>query len=136
VDFYTQATSPIRRFADIVTQRQLITVIDGQVPSYSTEDLNKLSESLGQPLARANAASKESRRFWMLRYLLESGCQGCIYDGTVVKIEERYILVELAKIYLTVLVKPTSNNPKLGALVKVKVLGIDPQADQIRCALT
>lgn len=134
VEFYTQATSPIRRYADIIVQRQLSSIISGQPAVYSAEEVSKISEILGQPLARANAASKESRRFWMLRYLLDTGCLGNTYEGTVVKIEERYILVELSKLFLTVLVKPSSTPPKLGATAKVKVLGIDPQADQIRCA--
>lgn len=135
VDFYTQATSPIRRYADLIVQRQLSSILSQSNPAYGANELTTINEGLTSALSSANAVSKESRRFWLLRYLLEEKYVGRMVEGVVVKIEDRYILVDVPEIYLTVLVKPGAQRPKLGATVKLTIKSIDPRSDQIRCTL-
>src|SRR5262249_28182746 len=66
---YTQASSPIRRYADLVTQRQFTALLSGKSIPYSREELLRI-------LAAAEAAEQESRSiedrsttYWLLQYL-------------------------------------------------------------------
>jgi exoribonuclease II len=74
LEFYAQLSSPIRRYADLVLQRQLVAFLarSGQ-PLYQTEELLSV-------LANAEAADSElreleqrSKRYWSLRYLERLG---------------------------------------------------------------
>src|SRR5262249_23887243 len=66
---YTQASSPIRRYADLVTQRQFTAMLGGAAVPYSREELLQI-------LAGAEAAEQEIRsleerstNYWLLEYL-------------------------------------------------------------------
>ena len=66
---YTQASSPIRRYADLVTQRQFTAVLSGSPVPYGREELLRI-------LATAEAAEQEIRsiedrstNYWLLEYL-------------------------------------------------------------------
>lgn len=43
---YTHATSPLRRYADLVTQRQILALLDGAEPPYSAADLDAIADEL------------------------------------------------------------------------------------------
>ena len=67
LEAYTQSTSPLRRYADLVIQRQLHAAIAGQEPPYSAEELFKV-------LGSAETTEKESKRLEStitLRWALE-----------------------------------------------------------------
>jgi exoribonuclease R len=66
---YMQATSPIRRFPDLVAQHQLRALFRENDPPFSTEDLMRwaeLSEVRQKGYARAE---REVIRYWKTRYL-------------------------------------------------------------------
>ena len=66
---YMQATSPIRRFPDLVAQHQLRALFRENGPPFSTEDLMRwaeLSEVRQKGYARAE---REVIRYWKTRYL-------------------------------------------------------------------
>jgi exoribonuclease-2 len=66
-DAYLQATSPMRRFADLVDQRQLVCVLSGGKPPYSHADLERL---VGHVLERERAvrlASDDRADHWIAR---------------------------------------------------------------------
>jgi exoribonuclease-2 len=70
LDFYAQVSSPIRRYADLVLQRQLLSALsDGGSSMYTVEELMAVlagaenSESSGRELER------RAKRYWILRYL-------------------------------------------------------------------
>jgi exoribonuclease-2 len=66
---YTQASSPLRRYTDLVIQRQLQAGLSGEAPPYSAEELLKV-------LATAEATERETKRLeatvtlrWALEYV-------------------------------------------------------------------
>jgi exoribonuclease-2 len=66
-DAYLQATSPIRRFADLVNQRQLVAAVAGAKPPYRHADLERL---VGQVLERERVvrlAGDERSDYWVAR---------------------------------------------------------------------
>ncbi len=69
VDLYTQATSPIRRYLDLVAQRQLFGFLANNDPMYSEESLEEIRISV-EPLIKALGRIQRNRlRYWTLKYL-------------------------------------------------------------------
>jgi exoribonuclease-2 len=69
LEVYTHATSPIRRYLDLVTQRQLGGYLTGLGPVYGTSDLEALRIPI-EPVLRDLARVKRNRiRYWVLKYL-------------------------------------------------------------------
>ena len=63
LDAYVQATSPIRRYADLVVQRQLRCQLDGK-PPLDADALTALLSELEGPLRQAQQISREDQRHW------------------------------------------------------------------------
>jgi exoribonuclease-2 len=68
LDAYVTATSPIRKYFDLVTQRQLRAAF-GMETSYSTEDIEQLIQHLEQPMSRVSTVQRSRNRYWLLKYL-------------------------------------------------------------------
>ena len=81
-------------------------------------------------LNAANLASRETKRYWLLRYL-EQRKRGTPITGTVVRLDTKSPLVELDEVYITVFVK-TNKPVRMGEQVSVKVVSVDPHADYVR----
>jgi exoribonuclease-2 len=68
LDFYVTATSPIRKYFDLVTQRQLRSVF-GMEKAYTHEEINKIIMSLEQPMSNVSRIQQRRNRYWILKYL-------------------------------------------------------------------
>jgi len=66
-DQYVQATSPIRRFADLVNQRQLAAVMAGAKPPYHHADLERMVGHLIERERAVRVASDERSDYWIAR---------------------------------------------------------------------
>ncbi len=66
-DQYLQATSPIRRFADLVNQRQVAAVATGAKPPYRHADLERLVGHLIERERAVRSASDDRSDFWVAR---------------------------------------------------------------------
>lgn len=68
LDAYVTATSPIRKFCDLVTQRQ-IRAVHGLEEPYSTKDIDNIIQLLEQPMANVSRIQHRRLRYWILKYL-------------------------------------------------------------------
>ena len=69
VALYTQATSPIRRYLDLIIQRQLTSFLMEKTPVYNEESLDELRVSI-EPLVKMLGRIQRNRlRYWTLKYL-------------------------------------------------------------------
>jgi len=68
---YVQITSPIRRYLDLVLQRQLISCLDGSGPVYSTGDLEKKYLKTELAIKEKKIIEKSREKYWLLRYFKE-----------------------------------------------------------------
>jgi exoribonuclease II len=66
---YAQLSSPIRRYADLVLQRQLVSALaDGSAP-YDADGILALLANTENAEAEAKELERRARRYWTLRYL-------------------------------------------------------------------
>lgn len=65
---YVTATSPIRKYFDLVTQRQVRAVLGLEAP-YSAEDIDLILQRLEQPMSQAARLQAVRQRYWLLKHL-------------------------------------------------------------------
>jgi len=70
---YLWASSPLRRYSDLVNQRQLLSVIAGEKPSYATGDAELFAAAADFEATYAQYADFQNRmeHYWCLRWLLQ-----------------------------------------------------------------
>jgi exoribonuclease-2 len=68
VNAYVTATSPIRKYFDLATQRQVRAVFGLEDP-YSAEDIDLIIQMLEQPMSRVARLQAGRQRYWLLKYL-------------------------------------------------------------------
>lgn len=90
---YTQLTSPIRRYCDLVLQRQLIAFIEGDSLPYTTEELARALDLVQGMDGDIRAAERNANRFYVLSFLAEY-CRDKTFEGIVVRPLGRGYLVE------------------------------------------
>jgi exoribonuclease II len=72
LDFYAQLSSPIRRYADLVLQRQLLGALasrDHEAPIYTVDELLTVLAGAENAEASGRELERRAKRYWILRYL-------------------------------------------------------------------
>ncbi len=83
VKSYVTATSPIRRYYDLLTQRQIRGIFGYEKP-YSGEELEKILQILEIPMGNTGRIQFQRRRYWLLKYLEAmkgSTCDAIVLDS-------------------------------------------------------
>jgi exoribonuclease II len=127
---YTQASSPIRRYADLVTQRQFTSMLRGAAIPHGREELLRI-------LVTAEAAEQEIRtiedrsmNYWLLEYLSrykkDEQLSAVVLDlkGNI-EIEDFYLRSKLT----------TANKLQPGEVVQVRIESIEPGKTEVRFRL-
>jgi exoribonuclease-2 len=68
LDAYVTATSPIRRYHDLVTQRQIRAILGLEEP-YSQADITKVTQMLDTPISNVGKIQFNRRKYCLLKYL-------------------------------------------------------------------
>jgi len=69
LEAYLQATSPIRRYGDLVVHRQLKAAAAGEEPPYSVDDLGVLAAELDPLNGQAAKMERTADRYWVTELL-------------------------------------------------------------------
>lgn len=69
LDTYTQVTSPIRRYTDLLTHFQLKAHLRGDELPFSEEDLKETLQSVSTTAYEAIMVERQTNRYWVLEYL-------------------------------------------------------------------
>ena len=124
---YTQASSPLRRYSDLVTQRQFTARLqDIPIPQAREELLQVLAAAEGAEL-EIRSLEERSTSYWLLKYLAHEKMNvvlnAMILDkkGTV-ELEDYYIRGKL----------PDPGTAEPGSIVQLTIDGIDPLKAEIR----
>jgi len=68
LDAYVTATSPIRKYFDLVTQRQIRAALGLEQP-YTSEEIDRLIQLLEVPMSHVPRIQHGRHRYWLLKYL-------------------------------------------------------------------
>ena len=66
---YTNLSSPLRRFIDLIIQRQVRSAAAGGPPLYTPERMSELLTEVDATARRAAKLQMRRRRYWLLRYM-------------------------------------------------------------------
>jgi len=118
---YVWASSPLRRYVDLVNQRQLVAMIRGETPPYQRTDEALLTAMRDFELAydAYNQFQRQMERYWSLRWLVQEGME--LVAGTVLR-------ENLVKLHGVPLVQRVPSLPELvqpGATVQLAVADVD-----------
>ncbi len=72
VDFYSQTTSPLRRYFDLLMQRQIVSFLKQQTALYNQEELLSFITNIEATNKHYSQLYTASFNFWFLKYLEEN----------------------------------------------------------------
>jgi exoribonuclease-2 len=106
LDVYLQATSPIRRYTDLVAQRQVAHHLAHGEPLYDLEQVEEVLHLVGQGQRDRGRAETVRKQYWLLKSM--SACLGEVFPAVVLDLRDRHALLELERLQLrtTVYVGP------------------------------
>ena len=127
LDAYITATSPIRKYFDLLTQRQLRAAMGLEKP-YTEQDVSQIIQKLEYPMACVTKLQFRRNRYWLLKYL----------ESHTGKKEEAIVLARRRNFYQILLTEymiectlPISSgiNLKPEDLVQVTIQHVDARKD-------
>jgi exoribonuclease-2 len=134
LDHYTLATSPIRRYLDLVTHRQLIAYLCAAPPPYSHEELGQILSTIEPAMRRAGFLKTRRLRYWLLKYL--AARVGQKKEALVLEtLPHRYRLLFPDILLEVFLPAPATLTLNPGDLVLVRLDRVNPREDQIKVSL-
>jgi exoribonuclease-2 len=128
LELYTQVSSPIRRYADLVIQRQLAAHVEGEPFPYSQEELFEVVGTVDRTAYQNRQLEREENRHWLLEYVKRE-LMDEPHTATVVQQNGRVIFAELTAIGERGLLH-TRQPVKVGDCVDVKIKDIRPQKSE------
>lgn len=119
---YAQLSSPIRRYADLVLQRQLLAALSGQgQPIYQSDDLLAVLANAETADSEAKELERRAKRYWALRYLEQLPPD----DVLVAMVLREGATAELADYAVRGTLRGAPNLPNQ-TRVRVRIASIDP----------
>jgi exoribonuclease II len=132
LDTYTQATSPIRRYSDLLTHFQLKAHLRGDAPPFSAEQLKEVMLTVSTITQEATMVERQTNRYWALEYLRrypETSWQATVLMWLREDSNLALILLEELGLQLPMSFRRLV---KLGEHILVKVAHADPHKDVIQ----
>jgi exoribonuclease-2 len=133
LEAYVTATSPIRKYFDLITQRQIRALLGLERP-YSAEEIERMIQMLEQPMAKVNRVQYNRHRYWLLKYL----------EKRIGQKEEAIVLAKRKREYQILLSEYTLEcdipiqsglDLKLEDLIQVTIQRVNARKDCIQVAI-
>lgn len=125
LDLYTQVTSPLRRYADLVMHRQLAAALCGEPCPYTTAELIETLGAADAAETRYRQIEREVNQHWMLEHIRRTAMDRP-HEAIVVPGPERRTLAELTEYGVRGLLAGRSQAP-VGAHLTVRIQDIQPE---------
>jgi len=132
LDAYSQVTSPIRRYADLLSHFQIKAHLRGDPPPFNLETLKELIASGATSAYEATLVERQTNRYWSLEYLRRHPQQ--VWDGVLLRWLREHeglglVLLEELGLELAMRFRRTV---QLGEALKIQVTHADPRQDTIQ----
>jgi exoribonuclease II len=130
VDIYTTFTSPLRRYVDLLSHRQLHAYLERGEPLYNEERLKTILAEVEAALSRAGTVDHDRRRYWLLRYLAQR--QGAVFAGIVLDRFPRNYLVLLPEVMQEIDIPVAGMELAPGDPVQVRIETVQPRTGTLK----
>jgi exoribonuclease-2 len=131
VDMYTTVTSPIRRYYDLLVQRQIKNYLCRGAPLYTREEVEKKRLVLDPLLKSIELLTRKSTRYWIQKYLAQH--VGEKFPALVLDVIRNKYRVLLSDVLLIAEVKrENGQNLHEGQEIMVKIRKSDPWEDYLK----
>jgi len=128
LDVYSNLTSPIRRYFDLVSQRQMRNYILQEAPVYNNEELEKIRITVTPVLKDLNTIKNNRIRYWIQKYLGEhigEKFPAIILDN----LKNRYRVILEDFLLAVEIKKETGHDIPQGKKIMIKIKKADPWND-------
>ncbi|MFZ2631174.1 MAG: RNB domain-containing ribonuclease [Desulfosalsimonadaceae bacterium] len=133
LDKYLTATSPIRKYTDLVTQRQIRGCFGMEEP-YTVEEIDNLILILKEPLANAALVQRRRHYYWLLKYLekkIGDAEEAIVLD----KRRDHYVILLTSYLAECQLHSSSAWSLKPQDLVRVTISHVDARRDVLTVSL-
>jgi len=128
VDAYTNATSPLRRYMDLLVQRQILSGFTSKKPVYAEPRIKEMGIAVQQTLKDIAVMKRNQIRYWVLRYLAER--IGERFPALVFqKLRSKYLVILMDLLFVAELPLVSMRELSPGEQITVIVKRSDPRAD-------
>ncbi|WP_457553209.1 ribonuclease catalytic domain-containing protein, partial [Desulfobacula sp.] len=126
VKAYVTATSPIRRYHDLLTQRQIKAIL-GYGQAYSKAELETILQSVSPTIANTGRIQASRKRYWITKYLESK--KGTAYEALVLDCHRDHYNVLIKEFMLEAKLPPSGIRLKPGDIVQVTIQHADARRD-------
>jgi exoribonuclease-2 len=129
---YTQVTSPIRRYTDLLAHFQIKAHLRGEPLPFSAAELQEIMLSVTSAAYEATLVERQTNRYWALEYLRRHADQ--VWQAQMLRWlreDDRLGLILLEDLGLE-LAMSFKRSIALGDRLEVQVSHADPRGDAIR----
>ena len=128
VKAYVTATSPIRRYHDLLTQRQIRAIL-GLGPMYSKAQLEEILTTISSPMANAGRIQGLRKRYWLIKYL--ETMKGKQFEGLVLDCHRDYYNILIKEFMLETRMPISGLRLKHGDIIQVTIQHADARRNQL-----
>jgi len=128
---YTTVTSPIRRYSDLIVQRQLKHTLATGAGLYSKQQLDKMAGQLSAAQARVFTIQRKWTRYWILKYMEQEDIENL--NVLVLDKNARYAHLLIPE-FLLEANAPVPENAKFnqGDMVRIRIEKAIPREDVLK----
>ncbi len=125
IDVYTQVTSPIRRYPDIIMQRQIVSELLYGEAAYSEEEIENLYPRIEVGIRDKKTIERQRERYWLYKHL--RSLEGGEIEGVISSVTDTRASAYLPDyLFETPVSLGSERAPEEGASVRLRVRKVDP----------
>ena len=135
LEAYVQATSPIRRYADLIAHRQILAHLSSLEPM-DEERLGEVIDDLDDPLRQSIQISREDQRHWQQVWFAEH--HNTVWTAVFLRWlrpQDRLALVHVSDLAMDLVGCVSADDPSPGDVLELKVGRADPVRGELQLQL-